>query len=357
MCFGAAQKIIAAMRSFRLPALAVAVSLASVSLAPLAYADPTADDIATAKALGQDGLAALAAKDYKKAEDRLGRAWKLYPEAITLGLNYARALAAEGKLVAAQVAYNRVANTALSPSAPEPFVNAKATAQTEVQGIAARLGAVVITVTGEGGGELPNLKVTLDGDNVNVAGLGVKRPVDPGSHAVTATADGYVAGEAKFTVTEGGNAQAQITLAKAAGAVVPPPATTGGTAGAGDSSTTAPPPPDSSGSGKKTAAWVSYGIGGAGLILGGVTGILAISKHSTLKDDCKGGTCPPSESSDLSSYHTMGILSDVGFAVAIVGAGFGTYFLLTSSSAQPAPQTTGIQPVIGPGFVGAVGRF
>jgi hypothetical protein len=351
LCFGEPQKIIGPMRCFRLTAFALAVSFASVSSAPLAFADPSSDDIATAKALGQEGVAALEAKDYKKAEDRLGRAWKLYPDAITLGLNYARALAAEGKLVAAQVAYNKVANTALASTAPEPFVNAKATAQTEVQGLAARIGAVVITVTGEGGGDLPNLKVTLDGDNVNVAGLGVKRPVDAGNHTVSATADGFLPGEAKFSMIEGGNAQAQITLAKAPpGTVVAPPA-----AGAGDSAAGAA---DTGGSGKKTAAWVAYGIGGAGLIAGGITGILAISKHSSLSSECPNGSCPPGgPQSDLSSYHTMGLISTIGFGLAIVGGGLGTYFLLTAPSGQPAPQTTGVHPFIGPGVLGAVGRF
>ncbi len=341
------------MRRFRLPALAVAISLslASASVAPLAYADPSSDDIATAKALGQEGITALEAKDYKKAEDRLGRAWKLYPDAITLGLNYARALAAEGKLVAAQVAYNKVDNTVLASTAPEPFVMAKETAQTEVQGLAARVGGVVITVTAAGGGDLPNLKVTLDGENVNVAGLGVKRPVDAGAHSVTASADGFLPGEAKFSMTEGGSAQAQITLEKAPpGTVVPPPGGGGGDAGN--------PPPPEGGSGKKTAAWVSYGIGGAGLVAGAITGILAISKHSTLSNECTNGSCPPGQpQSDLSSYHTMGLISTIGFAVAIVGGGVGTYFLLTSPSAPPAPQTTGVHPFIGPGVIGAVGRF
>jgi hypothetical protein len=95
-----------------------------------------------------------------------------------------------------------------------------------------------------------------------------------------------------------------------------------------------------------------------GLIVGGITGVLAMGKHSTLSKECPNGSCPAgTPQSDLSSYHTMGLLSTIGFAVAIVGGGVGTYFLLTAPSAPPAPQTTGIHPFIGPGIVGAVGRF
>ena len=51
----------------------------------------------------------------------------------------------------------------------------------------------------------------------------------------------------------------------------------------------------------------------------------------------------------------MGLISTIGFAVGLVGAGAGVYFLLTQPKAEPAK--VGISPYIGPGSFGAVGRF
>jgi hypothetical protein len=100
---------------------------------------------------------------------------------------------------------------------------------------------------------------------------------------------------------------------------------------------------------------VAFGVGGAGLVVGGITGILAMGKHSTLSGECT-STCPPSAQSDLDSYHTMGTISTVGFIVAGVGAAAGVILLVT----QPkTTATTGLRivPTVGLGSLGAAGSF
>jgi hypothetical protein len=108
--------------------------------------------------------------------------------------------------------------------------------------------------------------------------------------------------------------------------------------------------------------WVAFGVGAAGLILGGVTGGLAMGAHSTLAGECPGGTCPTDKQSDLDSYHLLGTLSTVGFAVGGVGVAAGVVLLLVqpkSDAAPPAAASSGLSvtPVLGPGSIGAVGRF
>jgi hypothetical protein len=100
---------------------------------------------------------------------------------------------------------------------------------------------------------------------------------------------------------------------------------------------------------------VAFGVGGAGLVLGAITGGIALGDHSSLSNKCGGG-CPASAQGDLDSYHLMGTLSTVGFIVAGVGAATGAVLLLV----QPKETTASgfhVAPAIGLGSVGAVGSF
>jgi hypothetical protein len=365
------------MRMLRLAstfALAVATSYASLLALPsAAEAQQGSDeDKGAARALGGEGQAALDKGDFARAEDRFGRADKLY-HAPTLALGYARSLRGQKKYVLAQEAYNRIAREGVSPGAPPAFAQAVEDAKREVQEIAPKIGGLTITVKAAGGGDVPSPKVMVDDKAVNAALLGVRKPIDPGSHVVKVSADGFKSAEKKFDVGEGASVDAPITMEKdgSSAAVTPPPVvpptttTTTTTPPGTDTTTTATtPPPDAdtgaraSSTGSKTLAYVAFGVGGAGLITGGITGILAMGKKSDLDKQCNGGTCPASAQSDVDSYHSMGLISTIGFAVGIVGVGAGIYFLVTSPKSEPAPaMKAGITPFIGPGSIGAFGRF
>src|SRR5581483_712026 len=194
----------------RLAALAVIGAACSLTPAVMAQSD---EDRATARELGQQGFAALDTKDYKTAEDRLRRADKLV-HAPTLLLGLARALAGQRKFVEAQESYQRIIREGVAPGAPEAFKNALESARAEVGAVSPLIGGVTIVVTAAGGGTLPNLKVTIDGAPINAASLGVRRLIDPGPHVINVTADGYKPAEARFSVAEGGTADAPVTLEK-----------------------------------------------------------------------------------------------------------------------------------------------
>jgi hypothetical protein len=336
------------LRSAVLP-LALALSLGIV-VAPEARAQSDGDR-ATARALGQEGQQALDAKDYPTAEDRFRRADKMV-HAPTLMLGLGRALAAEGKFVEAQESYNRIIREGLPPGAPDVFKHALDDAKREVETVAPKVAAVTITVKAAAGSDIPDPQVVLDEHPVNSASLGVRRAIDPGAHVLRASADGYKPGELKFTVPEGGSFMAPLSLEKdltAPVAAATPAVAPASPAPAADMS-------EHPSSTRKMLPWIGFGVGAAGLVLGGVTGILAISKHSTLSDECKGGCAPGQPQSDLSAYHTMGTLSTVGFIVAGVGAAAGVVLLVTEPKSAP---TTGLQvsPVIGLGSLGATGTF
>jgi hypothetical protein len=318
-------------------------------------------DRATARSLGEDGEKALAAKDYKTAETDFRKADSII-HAPTLLIGLARALVGEGRLVEAQEAYRRIIREGVAPGSPAVFRKAVDDATAEVQTIAPKIGAVTIAVKDPGGAAIPEAQVTWDGTPVNAATLGVRRPANPGTHVVHAAAEGYQSADLTVEVPAGGAVDAPLTLQRAAAAPAPPadsaapaapaPATTA-TNGAADQS-----PPSRAG-GHSMLPWIAFGVGGAGLVVGGITGALALSKHSDLAGKCSASACGPAEYSDVDSYNTLGLVSTVGFIVAGVGAAAGVTLLLLQPKSSSAGTATGLQvtPVVGPGSLGAVGSF
>jgi hypothetical protein len=343
----------------RLAPAAIAVP-SVLALAPRVALAQSDSDRATARALGREGEAALEAKDYPTAEDRFRRADKLI-HAPTLELGLARALVGVRKLVEAQETYNRIVREGVSPGAPAAFGKAVEAAKVEVEAVSPRLGMVTITVKGAGGAEVSGASVTLDGAAVNTASLGVKRFIDPGAHVLQATGTGFKPGELRFSVTEGQTVDAPLSLEsapQAAASATPGSGAPEGAAGA-TGTTQAGAETGTPHKGPGILPWIAFGVGGAGLILGGITGGLALGAHSTLAGECTATVCPASKQSDLDSYHLDATLSTVGFIVAGVGAAAGVVLLLTAPKGENPPAQAGLRvvPFVGPGSVGAVGQF
>jgi hypothetical protein len=97
-------------------------------------------------------------------------------------------------------------------------------------------------------------------------------------------------------------------------------------------------------------------VGGAGLIMGAVTGGLAIPKHNALKMACPTGHCPTSEQGAIDSYHLMTNLSTAGLVAGGVLAVVGVVLVATAPKAATGREAR-IVPVIGAGYAGAQGRF
>jgi hypothetical protein len=106
---------------------------------------------------------------------------------------------------------------------------------------------------------------------------------------------------------------------------------------------------------------VLWGVGGAGLALGAVTGVLFLAKKSNLEDKCPNQKCPREADAqpDIDRYRLYGWLSGTGLGVGIAAAAAGTalYFI---GGDEPPPSSSArgfIAPYIGPGTVGAYGSF
>lgn len=332
-------------------------------LTPSTASAETSDaDRATARALAAEGQDALEKKDFTTATDRFSRADSII-HAPTLQLGLARAQLGLGKMVSAQETYNRIVREGVAAGSPPTWTVAVDTARKEVEALAPRVPQVVITIKGSS-----SPRVTLDDAVIPTAALGVKRPADPGAHLIRAAAKGFAPAEATVTLRESATGTVTLELKAISTAavtppvvaVVPPPTTPTTPIMPITPPIAAPLPPPaprdaSSGSStQRTLGFVALGVGGAGLILGGVTGGLAIGKHGDLAIACPKG-CPPAQQGELDSFHTLATLSTVGFVLGGAGAATGTILLLTApkkSASEPR-----VTPVLGLGYLGAKGTF
>ena len=321
--------------------------LGGVLIGRPAHAEPNQADRASARSLASEGYDALERKDYATAVDRFRHADALV-HAPTISVDLARALVGQGKLVEASERYQLVIREGLPKGSPASWKQALDDAQKESAALEPRLAWVVIHIMGP-----LDPEVTIDGVRVPEGAIGARRAADPGPCDVRATAPGFEPAAEQVTLSEGEEQVVTLVLKKLAPTAKPEAEQEPEPAG--------PAPKREHPS--RLPAFIAFGVGGAGLIVGSVTGVLALQAHSDLEAECPTGTCTPAPEdehevrSDLSRYHTFGTISGIGFIVGIAGAATGTVLYLTGSPSEPAPQRAALWPVLGPSRVGVAGRF
>jgi hypothetical protein len=327
----------------RISTLTLSISLAL--LAPSALAEPSAADRATARTLAQEGQHALENKNYAMAIDKFSRADALV-HAPTLLLGLARAQVGATKLVEAQENYNRIIREGVPANSPKSWSKAVDDANKEVGAISPRIPWVTISVLGPS-----NPEVVVDSTPVPQASLGVKRAINPGTHKIKVSAEGYHPQDKVITLTEGQTLSVNIELEQAP-QEAPPPAAKVATTPAVDTTMST----SGGGEWRKTVAYVALGVGGASLIVGGVAGGLALTKHSQLSDECPGNVCDPSQNANVDTYRRLGTIADVGFIVGGVGVATGIILLVTQPK-ETSSAGTKLTPWIGLGSAGVNGVF
>jgi hypothetical protein len=161
--------------------------------------------------------------------------------------------------------------------------------------------SMVFDVKDSKGADLVDVRVSADGQVLTEHLDGKPLNVDPGLHSFTFEVAGQPAVSEQLLVKEGDAGRREhVVLGAAAGAVVPagsPPAVVAG------------PASPSASSPWRTVGWILGGVGVAGLGVGAITGILAMSDkssaHCNSSDEC--------ESGPLNSAKSMAHVSDVGF--------------------------------------------
>ncbi len=159
--------------------------------------------------------------------------------------------------------------------------------------------------------------------------------VRPGHHLLTAKLDGYDDATWELDAYAGSRDKHAFAMQPKKVAVVAPP-----------------PLGAEQKRGTNVVPWIVAGVGGAMLITGTVTGIVALGKTSDIEKSCPNDTCPKSFDLDgqRSSARTFVRLTDILFiGGAVLAAGGVTWALLANGGDDKA------SIAIGPGGVG--GRF
>ena len=308
-----------------------------------AFADPSAADRATARSLAGEGYQALQTKDYATAADRFSRADSLV-HAPTLMIDWARALVGLGKFVEAQERYEQIIREGVDAKAPKSWQKALNDAGVELAALKPRLAWVTFSISGSN-----QARLTIDGAPVPPAAIGVRRAINPGERSVRVTAKGYLPQLKTLTLAEGSDSAENFTLEPDPAQQAPPSTML-------DAAPVAVKP--SAPKRNPVPMYVAFGIGGAGIVVGGVTGALALSKGGKLSESCNSaGKCPSTERDTLNSYHSLGTVSGIGFAIGIAGLGAGTALWILNRNREPVAQGLSMRAYIGIASAGAIGSF
>ncbi len=112
-----------------------------------------------------------------------------------------------------------------------------------------------------------------------------------------------------------------------------------------------PAPPEDTNSGRRTAGWISLGVGAASLVGAGVSLLVRQSAASDLDSACASHHgCSPSLQSTVDRGHLASTLTNVFGAVGVFGVGAGAVLILTSpapSSGMQAQPVLVVRPLVG----------
>jgi hypothetical protein len=143
-------------------------------------------------------MKALDRGDCATASDRLWRAHDLV-HVPTLAFYAGKCLEKLGRLVDAEEKYLEAMRDVVEPGAPAAVKAAQVDAEHARDALLPRIPSVLITLRPA----YPDVVLSIDGKPVPPAMIGVKRPIDPGSHVAEIARGGGVVSQKPFSVQEG----------------------------------------------------------------------------------------------------------------------------------------------------------
>jgi hypothetical protein len=290
-------------------ALTASAAIPALLLAAPARAD-TVDAAArsTARKLGVEAVKLFETGDYAGALDKFNTADSLVP-APTLGLYAARCLVKMGRLVEASERYLEVTRMQLDRTAVPVMRKAQVDAVAERERLQPTIPTLEVRVEGPRGN---GLEVAVGGKVLVPGLLGEKRAVNPGTYQVTATRPDTAVTE-EVRVSPGGAARVVLKL---------PPL---------------PPEPEARMPVLRRLGWAGIGLAGAGLVTGGVAGLVALAKGQALLVKCTNHVCTtPANLALTGPYDAARAASTAGFVAAAVGAAIGVPILVVSPRVEYA---------------------
>lgn len=302
---------------------------------------------ATARSTATEGLRAMEEGRYADAASLFQRAEELVHAPPHL-LYFARASVKLGKLVQANEAYVKILRETLPPNAPKAFVEAQQAAATEQPKVEASLPHLSIQVEGEKASEA---HVTINGNEIPQAAIGISAPRDPGELEIQATAPGVRSEKAKLSLKEGAHETVKLVLnIKDETAVATAPEHVETVAGPK--------------TGLRIAGWVTLILGAGGLGMGTYFLVDNRNNREAANALCNlpNNVCPSSQRATIQSYdstaNTDAILSWISYGVGAAAVVGGVIMIVASrGKSEPSPKAAVIQPWVGFGSLGLSGTF
>lgn len=306
--------------------LAALLSSAAAAAQPAPRPDATADgrEKELARDWAKKGRERFDQGHYAGAIEALREAEKHFPAATIVRLR-GDAHVKLGQLLEARKAYQQVADEVLAPDASSQLRAAQESAKAALADLERRIPTIDILMP-------PSARtgtVKLDGRVVPAADLSRSIAVDPGKHIVLLEVPGAEPRIREVQLEEGARERVRL-------------------------GTTSSPPVDSTAGGAEGAgrSWVGpgilFGVAGAGLVAGAVTGLLTVTKMDEVRATCgEALRCPDDYRGEIDAARTIGHVSTASFIVAGAGAAAGVVLLLLPQ--KSAGVTTSLS--VGPGSV------
>jgi len=314
----------------------LAALIGALVYAPASLAQPVGDARTTARQLALEGVAAHGRADWPAVIDRFERAEQLFHAPVHLrylAIAYERSV--PPNMVRAAETWQRLSQEQLPPEAPQVFRDAVAEARRELERMDGRIGHLAVELAPS----LQGATVTLDGVALPATALGTVRYIDAGPHALRAQIAGRPDVERSINIAPGATERVQLDA--------PAPVVEAPVVVAPRTTTVLRPNP------LRTVGFVVAGVGGAALIGGVITGLMASSEFDQLQLDCPMGRCTTQAQLDRSA--TVDTLSGASTALYISGGVLAAAGVVLILVGKPREET--VQVAIGPRYAGVSFAF
>jgi hypothetical protein len=310
----------------------------------LAHAQSTE---AAATALFDEGRKLMTQHRYPEACPKLAESQRLAPSGGTL-LNLAECYEKSGQTASAWVSWKDAA--ARAEAVGKVDVERKALARAAV--LEPALARLTIAVAPDS--DLPGLELRRDGVVVGHAEYGLPIPVDPGAHAIEASAPKKKPWSAKVDVApKQTDVSVTVTLVDDVPVAVPPAAVGAPvTSPVQASATESDRAPSNAGATQRTVALVVLGAGVVGLGVGSAFGVVAMSKNNEAlqPQNCRTSKdCTPAGLALTDDAKQAATISTVAFVAGAAVAATGVVLWLTSPKARGSAY---VAPTMGRSFGG-----
>jgi hypothetical protein len=324
----------------------VLIALAVLLGAAAAHAEPAAADKEVARNLVFEGRRLRKEGKTREAVEKF-RAAHAIMHVPTTGIEVAQVLVDLGLLVEARDAMVEVSRMPPTAGEPLPYAQARDEARQGADELEARIPTATFVVTGAGG----TPSVVVDGTRIDPSLLALPRKLDPGEHTVVVSAAGRADRRVSFRLAERDSKTVELALVP----YTSPPATPQPEAKAeaeAEAERRAAAP-------RRTSHLVYAGFGTSivGAAVGGVTGVMSLSKTSAVKGQCNAGQCPSQTHDDLVAARTTATISNVAFGVAAAGAIVGVVGIVIGGPRDAASSSPRVRVLVGPMSMGVAGTL